>query len=68
MARADAASDRRLSSRRAGSTASCGYYSYRTLRDYPLIVTVGVAEQDVLLASSQRRARNYLGAGAGQRA
>ena len=38
------------------------YYSYRTLRDYPLIVAVGVAEQDVLLASSQRRARNYLGA------
>ena len=26
------------------------YYSYRTLRDYPLIVAVGVAEQDVLLA------------------
>ena len=39
------------------------YYSFRTLRDYPLIVTVGVAEQDVLLPSSQRRARNYLGAG-----
>jgi PAS domain S-box-containing protein len=39
------------------------YYSYRTLRDYPLIVTVGVAEHDVLFASSQRRARNYLGAG-----
>jgi PAS domain S-box-containing protein len=39
------------------------FYSYRTLRDYPLIVTVGVAEQDVLLQSSQRRARNYLGAG-----
>jgi PAS domain S-box-containing protein len=38
-------------------------YSFRTLPDYPLIVTVGVAEQDVLLASSQRRARNYLGAG-----
>jgi PAS domain S-box-containing protein len=38
------------------------YYSYRTLHDYPLIVAVGVAEQDVLLASSQRRARNYLGA------
>jgi PAS domain S-box-containing protein len=39
------------------------YYSYRRLEDYPLIVTVGVAEQDVLFASSQRRARNYLGAG-----
>jgi PAS domain S-box-containing protein len=39
------------------------YYSYRTLRDYPLMVAVGVAEHDVLLASSQRRARNYLGAG-----
>jgi PAS domain S-box-containing protein len=38
-------------------------YSYRKLRDHPLIVTVGVAEQDVLLPSSQRRARNYLGAG-----
>ena len=38
------------------------YYSYRTLRDYPLIVGVGVAEQDVLFAPSQRRARNYLGA------
>jgi PAS domain S-box-containing protein len=38
------------------------YYSYRTLRDYPLIVTVGVSEQDVLFQSSQRRARNYLGA------
>jgi PAS domain S-box-containing protein len=38
------------------------YYSFRTLRDYPLVVTVGVAEQDVLLASTQRRVRNYLGA------
>jgi PAS domain S-box-containing protein len=38
------------------------YYSYRTLRDYPLVVTVGVSEQDVLLQSEQRRARNYLGA------
>ena len=38
------------------------YYSYRTLRDYPLIVTVGVSEQDVLLAPSQRRNRNYFGA------
>ena len=38
------------------------YYSYRTLKDYPLIVTVGVAEQDVLFAASQRRARNYLAA------
>jgi PAS domain S-box-containing protein len=38
-------------------------YSYRTLRDYPLLVTVGAAEQDVLLPSSQRRARNYVGAG-----
>ena len=37
-------------------------YSYRTLRDYPLVVTVGVSEQDVLLPSSQRRGRNYLGA------
>jgi PAS domain S-box-containing protein len=37
-------------------------YGFRTLPDYPLIVTVGVAEQDVLLPSSQRRARNYLGA------
>jgi PAS domain S-box-containing protein len=37
-------------------------YSYRTLRDYPLLVTVGVSEQDVLLPSSQRRLRNYLGA------
>jgi PAS domain S-box-containing protein len=39
------------------------YYSYRTLRDYPLIVTIGVAERDVLLQSSQRRARNFVGAG-----
>ncbi len=39
------------------------YYSYRTLRDYPLLVTVGVAEQDVLLPSSQRRARNFVGTG-----
>ena len=39
------------------------YYSYRTLRDYPLVVSIGVAEQDVLFASSQRRTRNYLGAG-----
>jgi PAS domain S-box-containing protein len=39
------------------------YYSYRRLQDYPLIVTVGVAEHDVLFDSSQRRARNYLGAG-----
>jgi PAS domain S-box-containing protein len=38
------------------------YYGFRTLRDYPLIVTVGVSEADVLLQSSQRRARNYLGA------
>jgi PAS domain S-box-containing protein len=38
------------------------YYSYRTLHDYPLVVTVGVAQQDVLLASTQRRIRNYLGA------
>jgi PAS domain S-box-containing protein len=38
------------------------YYSYRRLRDYPLVVTIGVAERDVLFASSQRRARNYLGA------
>jgi PAS domain S-box-containing protein len=37
-------------------------HSFRTLRDYPLIVTVGVAEQDILLQSSQRRARNFLGA------
>jgi hypothetical protein len=34
------------------------YNSFRTLRDYPLIVLVGVAEQDVLLPSLQRRARN----------
>jgi PAS domain S-box-containing protein len=39
------------------------FYSFRTLRDYPLIVIVGVAEADVLLQSSQRRARNFLGAG-----
>jgi PAS domain S-box-containing protein len=38
-------------------------YSYRTLHDYPLLVTVGAAEQDVLLPSSQRRVRNYVGAG-----
>ena len=38
-------------------------YSYRTFHDYPLLVTVGAAEQDVLLPSSQRRARNYVGAG-----
>src|SRR5207253_1342510 len=38
-------------------------YSYRTLRDYPLVVTIGVADQDVLFASSQRRARNFVGAG-----
>ena len=41
------------------------FYSFRTLRDYPLLVAVGVAEQDVLLQSSERRARNYLGAGLG---
>jgi PAS domain S-box-containing protein len=39
------------------------FYSYRTLRDYPLMVIVGVSEQDVLHEPLQRRARNYLGAG-----
>jgi PAS domain S-box-containing protein len=39
------------------------YYSYRTLRDYPLIVTVGVTEEDVFFQSSQRQARNFVGAG-----
>jgi PAS domain S-box-containing protein len=38
-------------------------YSYRTVRDYPLVVTVGAAEHDVMLPSSQRRVRNYVGAG-----
>jgi PAS domain S-box-containing protein len=39
------------------------YYSFRTLRDYPLIATVGVSEQDALLAASGRRSRNFLAAG-----
>ncbi len=39
------------------------YYSYRTLRGYPLIVTVGVSEGDVFFQSSQRRTRNFVGAG-----
>jgi PAS domain S-box-containing protein len=39
------------------------YYSYRTLREYPLIVTIGVTEEDVFFQSSQRRARNFVGAG-----
>jgi PAS domain S-box-containing protein len=39
------------------------YYSYRTLRDYPLVVTVGVTEEDVFFQSSQRRTRNFVGAG-----
>ena len=38
------------------------FYGYRRLRDYPLIVAVGVAERDVLLPSLQHSARNYLGA------
>jgi PAS domain S-box-containing protein len=38
------------------------YYSFRTLRDYPLIATVGVSEQDALLAASRRRSRNFIAA------
>ncbi len=38
------------------------YYAFRTLRHYPLIVSVGVAEADVLQQSAERRRRNYLGA------
>src|SRR5450759_4061290 len=39
------------------------FYSFRTLRDYPLIVTVGVAGQYFWLHSSARPAANYLGRG-----
>ena len=38
------------------------YSAFRTLRHYPLIVSVGVSEADVLQQSAERRRRNYLGA------
>jgi PAS domain S-box-containing protein len=38
-------------------------YAYRTLRDYPLVATVGVATEDIL-ADTMRRRRLYFGSAA----
>ncbi|HWI14813.1 MAG TPA: diguanylate cyclase, partial [Burkholderiales bacterium] len=56
-------------SERAGSYFDEGYVegvarhvSYRTLSDYPLIVAVGTAEDEVLADARRHRARNYAAA------
>ena len=59
---------RRIAEREAGSFVGLGgvdqvkrIYSYRTLKEYPMVVAVGVAEGEVLTAFHQR-VRGYFGA------
>jgi len=47
---------------RGNVTADVRYFSYRTLRDYPLVVIVSVPEMEVLKAFYQLRTSYYLGA------